>query len=57
MNELPEILQDRDSVVLGDAYYLEDMPNDLYHNCPGLSSSTARRFAQSQEHALHEEML
>ena len=56
MNELPDTLKELDHVVLGDTYYFPDMPNDFYHNSPGISSSTIRRFGQSQVHALQEEM-
>ena len=56
MNELPEILKEYDHVVIGDTYYIPDMPNDVYHNAPGISSSTIRRFGQSQVHAMNEQI-
>lgn len=52
--KLPELLEDHNYVVLGDALYFEDMDHNFYHRCPGLSSSTIRRFMQSQLHALEE---
>ncbi len=56
MNKLPEILEGYEHVIIGDTYYFPDMPNNVYHNTPGISSSTIRRFGQSQVHALQEEM-
>ena len=56
MRELPELLTEHEHIILGDTYYFPDMPNDFYHNAPGISSSTIRRFGQSQVHALQEEM-
>ena len=56
MNKLPEILEGYEHVIIGDTYYFPDMPNNVYHNTPGISSSTIRRFGQSQAHALQEEM-
>ena len=56
MNELPEILSEHEHVIVGDTYYFPDMPNDVYHNSPGISSSTIRKFGQSQVHALNEQM-
>tara|TARA_R100000388_G_scaffold90593_1_gene72033 strand:+ start:680 stop:1543 length:864 start_codon:yes stop_codon:yes gene_type:complete len=56
MNQLPEILAEHEHVILGDTYYFPDMPNNVYHNSPGISSSVIRRFGQSQVHALQEEM-
>ena len=52
--KLPELLEDHNHVILGDALYFEDMDHNFYHRCPGLSSSTIRRFMQSQIHALEE---
>ena len=51
---LPETLESYDHEVIGEAIYFPDMSNNVYHNCAGISSSTIRRFGQSQLHALHE---
>jgi|TARA_R100000084_G_scaffold65274_1_gene28414 hypothetical protein len=54
--KLPETLEEHDHLIVGDACYFPDMPNQIYHNSPGISSSTIRRFGVSQLHALEEEM-
>jgi hypothetical protein len=58
MNEvnLPEMLESEKHVVIGDAFYFPNMAHDFYHMSPGVSSSTIRRFGQSQLHALEEEI-
>jgi len=56
MNELPETLAGHEHIIVGDAYYFPDLSNQIYHNSPGISSSTIRRFGVSQLHALQEEM-
>ena len=56
MKDLPEILSEYEHTILGDTYYFPDMPNNVYHTSPGISSSTIRRFGQSQLHALQEQM-
>ena len=55
MNELPEILENQEHVILGDAVYFPDMEHNFYHEAPGISSSNIRRFGQSQLHAFEEE--
>jgi len=57
VNRIPETLEHHDHEVVGDAIYFPDLSNQIYHNCPGISSSTIRRFGQSQLHALNEEVL
>ena len=54
--KLPETLEGHDHVVVGNACYFPDMSNQIYHNSPGISSSTIRRCGVSQLHALEEEM-
>ena len=56
MSKIPETLEHHNMEVLGDAIYFPDMSNQIYHNCPGISSSVIRRFGQSQLHALQEEV-
>lgn len=51
---LPETLEGEEHVIIGDAYYFPNMAHDFYHMSPGVSSSTIRRFGQSQLHALEE---
>jgi exodeoxyribonuclease VIII len=51
---LPESLQSHQHVAIGDAIYFPDMDNAYYHQSPGVSSSTLRRFRQSQLHAMQE---
>ena len=53
---IPETLEKHDHVVLGNALYFTDLSNQIYHNGPGVSSSTIRRFGVSQLHALNEEI-
>jgi hypothetical protein len=55
MNKLPEILENEEHMVLGDAIYFPDMEHNFYHEVPGISSSKIRRFGQSQLHAFEEE--
>ena len=55
MSVLPEILENEEHMVLGDAVYFPDMEHNFYHSVPGVSSSTIRRFGQSQLHAFEEE--
>ena len=55
MNKLPEILENEEHMVLGDAIYFPDMEHNFYHEVPGISSSNIRRFGQSQLHAFEEE--
>ena len=55
MNKLPEILENEEHVILGDAVYFPDMEHNFYHEVPGISSSNIRRFGQSQLHAFEEE--
>tara|TARA_R100000541_G_scaffold46065_1_gene53203 strand:+ start:106 stop:990 length:885 start_codon:yes stop_codon:yes gene_type:complete len=52
--KLPQILEEQPHVVVGDAYYFPNMSNNFYHSSPGISSSSIRRFSQSQLHALEE---
>tara|TARA_R100000544_G_scaffold36825_1_gene25951 strand:+ start:3033 stop:3920 length:888 start_codon:yes stop_codon:yes gene_type:complete len=54
IQKLPELLEDHKYLVMEDALYFEDMEHNFYHQCPGLSSSTIRRFMVSQSHALEE---
>ena len=51
---LPESLQSHQHVAIGDAIYFPDMDNAYYHRSKGVSSSTLRRFRQSQLHAMQE---
>ena len=51
---LPESLQNHQHVAIGDAIYFPDMDNAYYHRSKGVSSSTLRRFRQSQLHAMQE---
>ena len=51
---LPDSLKDHQHVAIGDAIYFPDMDNTYYHQSPGVSSSTLRRFRQSQLHAMQE---
>lgn len=53
---LPETLESHDHLVLGNAIYFPDISNQIYHDGPGLSSSTIRRFGVSQLHAFEEEL-
>tara|TARA_R100000935_G_scaffold30320_1_gene50653 strand:- start:4722 stop:5630 length:909 start_codon:yes stop_codon:yes gene_type:complete len=55
MNKLPEILENQDHTIIGDAIYFPDMEHNFYHEVPGISSSNIRRFGQSQLHAFEEE--
>jgi hypothetical protein len=55
MNKLPEILENEEHMILGDAIYFPDMEHNFYHKVPGISSSKIRRFGQSQLHAFEEE--
>ena len=41
--------------IKGDALVYTDIPNDVYHNELGISSSTLRKFGYSQLHAINEE--
>ena len=52
--KLPETLEQEKHEVFGDAIYFPNMEHNFYHMSPGVSSSTIRRFGQSQLHALHE---
>jgi len=54
MNKLPEILENEEHIILGDAVYFPDMQHNFYHEVPGISSSNIRRFGQSQLHAFEE---
>ena len=54
MNNLPESLQSHEHIVIGDTYYFPGMENQVYHQSAGISSSTLRRFKQSQLHAMQE---
>jgi len=56
MKIMPEILENEEHVILGDAVYFPDMEHNFYHSVPGISSSNIRRFGQSQLHAFEEEM-
>ena len=56
MIELPQSLKEHKHIRVGDAYYFPNMPNNVYHNTVGISSSTIRKFGKSQIHALKEEM-
>ena len=51
---LPDSLQSHQHVAIGDAIYFPDMDNAYYHRSKGVSSSTLRRFRQSQLHAMQE---
>ena len=51
MKIMPEILENEEHMVLGDAVYFPDMEHNFYHSVPGISSSNSRRFGQSQLHA------
>ena len=51
---LPDSLKDHQHVAIGDTIYFPDMDNAYYHQSPGVSSSTLRRFRQSQLHAMQE---
>ena len=51
---LPDSLKDHQHVAIGDTLYFPDMDNAYYHQSPGVSSSTLRRFRQSQLHAMQE---
>ena len=55
MKQLPESLEKEEHFVLGNAIYFPDMEHNFYHSAPGISSSQARRFMQSQHHAFEEE--
>ena len=55
MKIMPEILENEEHMVLGDAVYFPDMEHNFYHSVPGISSSNIRRFGQSQLHAFEEE--
>ena len=55
MNKLPEILENEEHMILGDAIYFPDMEHNFYYEVPGISSSKIRRFGQSQLHAFEEE--
>ena len=52
--KLPELLEQEEHKEVGDAIYFPNMEHNFYHMSPGVSSSTIRRFGQSQLHALHE---
>ena len=52
--KVPDMLEDYPHRQIGDALYFPHLSNATYHNSPGLSSSTIRRFSQSQLHALEE---
>ncbi len=52
--KLPETLEQENYKEVGDAIYFPNMEHNFYHMSPGVSSSTIRRFGQSQLHALHE---
>ena len=52
--KVPDMLEDYPHRQIGDAIYFPHLSNATYHNSPGLSSSTIRRFSQSQLHALEE---
>jgi len=54
MKIMPEILENEEHVILGDAVYFPDMEHNFYHSVPGISSSNIRRFGQSQLHAFEE---
>ena len=54
LDKLPEILQDHESMELGNAVYFPDLEHNFYHQVPGVSSSNIRRFGQSQLHAMEE---
>jgi hypothetical protein len=54
--KLPETLEQEDHEVIGEAIYFPNMEHNFYHMSPGVSSSTIRRFGQSQLHALNEEI-
>ena len=54
MHNLPESLQSHEHIVIGDTYYFPGMENQVYHQSAGISSSTLRRFKQSQLHAMQE---
>ena len=56
MQSLPEILEPHKNYVLNEAYYFPKLTNSFYHNSPGVSSSTIRKFMDSQIHALYEEI-
>ena len=56
MQSLPEILEPHKNYVLNEAYYFPKLTNSFYHNSPGVSSSTIRKFMDSQVHALYEEI-
>ena len=51
---LPDSLKDHQHVAIGDTIYFPGMDNAYYHQSPGVSSSTLRRFRQSQLHAMQE---
>jgi len=51
---LPDSLKSHQHVAIGDTIYFPDMDNAYYHQSPGVSSSTLRRFRQSQLHAMQE---
>jgi hypothetical protein len=55
MKIIPEILENEEHMILGDAIYFPDMEHNFYHEVPGISSSKIRRFGQSQLHAFEEE--
>tara|TARA_R110000765_G_scaffold222594_1_gene326680 strand:+ start:260 stop:1144 length:885 start_codon:yes stop_codon:yes gene_type:complete len=52
--KVPDMLEDYPHRQIGDALYFPHLSNATYHNSPGISSSTIRRFSQSQLHALEE---
>ena len=54
MNKLPEMLQGRGEIVIGDAIYFPKMEHNFYHEAPGISSSNIRRFGKSQLHSMEE---
>ena len=51
---LPDSLKSHQHVAIGDTIYFPGMDNAYYHQSPGVSSSTLRRFRQSQLHAMQE---
>ena len=56
MNQLPDSLAKYDHHAMGDAIYFPGITNHEYHNSPGVSSSTIRKFGESEIHALHQEI-
>lgn len=56
MKELPESLNKYDHHAVQDAIYFPSISNHEYHNSAGVSSSTIRKFAVSELHAVKEEV-